>query len=73
MGRGEVRAPLLTELQFALLWRFATPVANVNDDQIILADPMVYKIGIAGGRKHANAGNVGLTSETRILCEQAAR
>jgi len=37
------------------------------------AHPVIDKIGIAGGRKYANAGNVGLSPEAGIAGEQAAR
>ena len=45
----------------------------MNDDDLVLAYPMIDKIGVAGDRKHANTGNIGLTAERRMSRKQAAR
>jgi len=38
----------------------------MEDDHFVSAHPVIDKIGIAGGRKYANAGNVGLSPEAGI-------
>ena len=73
VGRGEVKSPAPTYLKVAFLWRIATSMTNMNDNDFILAHAMIDKIRVAGGRKYANAGDIGLTSERRMSCEQAAR
>jgi hypothetical protein len=45
----------------------------MDDDHFVSAHPVIDKIGITGGRKYANAGNVGLSPEAGIAGEQAAR
>ena len=45
----------------------------MDDDHFVLANPVIDQIGIAGGRRHANAGNIGLTPEPGMAREQAAK
>jgi hypothetical protein len=45
----------------------------MDDNQFVPAHPMIDKIGIAGSWKYANAGNVGLSPETRMPRKQMAR
>jgi hypothetical protein len=45
----------------------------MDDDQFVSAHSMIDKIGIASGRKHANARNIGLTPEARVSSKQTAR
>jgi hypothetical protein len=39
----------------------------MNDDQLVFPYPWLDKIGIAGGRKDANAGNIGLPPEAGVF------
>jgi hypothetical protein len=39
----------------------------MNDDQLVFPYPVVDKVGIAGGRKDANAGNIGLPPEAGVF------
>src|SRR5258708_12322902 len=45
----------------------------MDDHYLVRAYPMIDNIGVAGGRKHANAGNIGLTAERWMSREQTAR
>jgi len=56
----------LRDLPFRCLRCITTPIANVDDDPFVSAHPVIDKIRIAGGRKYANAGNVGLSPEAGI-------
>jgi hypothetical protein len=41
----------------------------MDDDHFLSAHPVIDKVGIAGGRKYANAGNVGLSPEAATAGE----
>ena len=43
------------------------------DDHFIFAHPVINQIGIAGGRKDANAGNIGLPPKARVFGKQSTR
>jgi hypothetical protein len=60
-------------LEFVWLGRIASPVADVDDDEISSVYPMVDEIGITGHWKHSDTGSVGLASESWIPCKQLAR
>jgi hypothetical protein len=63
----------LRYLQLPRLGYVTTPIADMDDDHFVTAHPVIDKIGIASGRKYANAGDVSLASEAGISGEQAAR
>lgn len=45
----------------------------MDDDHLMIANPMIDKIRIAGDWKHANARNIGLAPKARVSRQQAAR
>jgi hypothetical protein len=45
----------------------------MNDDQFVLTHSVIEEIGLAGGRKHTNTGNIALSPESRMSGEQLAR
>jgi hypothetical protein len=45
----------------------------MDDDQFVIAHSVIDEIGVAGDRKHANAGNVSVSPEGGMSREQLAR
>src|SRR5205814_20092 len=73
VGRGEERTSVVTDLQVALVGRIAPPIANVDDRQFILGDPVIDKVGISRDWEYPNLWNIGLSPKAGKPCEQSTR
>ena len=44
----------------------ATSITHMDDNQFVAAHAVIDKIGITGGWKYADSGDVGFPSEARV-------